>query len=191
MTGIRQIRSRTVVLPVADVDTDQIFPGRFLTTTTRDGHRSALFADWRFDPAGHPRPEFVLNRPEAQGCSILVAGKNFGCGSSREHAAWALLDQGIRAVISTSIADIFFSNALKNGLVPVRIDQSTHEWLLTHPGAEVTIDVGEGTVTLPDGRRAGFPLDPFVRHCLLQGIDELGYLLGRLPEIEAWELARL
>ena len=190
MQAIRQIRSRTVVLPLADVDTDQIFPARFLTTTSREGLGHALFADWRFDPAGRPRPEFVLNRPEAQGCSILVAGKNFGGGSSREHAAWALLDQGIRAVISTSIADIFFSNALKNGLVPVRIDEATHAWLLAHPGAEVTIDVGEGTVTLPDGRRAGFPLDPFVRQCLLQGVDELGYLLSRLPEIEAWELTR-
>ena len=190
MQGIRQVRSRTVVLPVVDVDTDQIFPARFLTTTGREGLGPALFADWRFDPAGRPRAEFVLNRPEAKDCSILVAGKNFGCGSSREHAAWALLDQGIHAVISTSIADIFFSNALKNGLVPVRIDEATHAWLLAHPGVEVTIDVGEGTVTLPDGRRAEFPLDPFARHCLLEGVDELGYLLSRLPEIEAWELAR-
>jgi 3-isopropylmalate/(R)-2-methylmalate dehydratase small subunit len=188
--AIRQISSRTVVLPRVDVDTDQIFPARFLTTTSREGLGDALFADWRFDSAGRRRPEFVLNQPEAQGCSILVAGRNFGGGSSREHAAWALLDHGIRAVISTSIADIFFSNALKNGLVPVRIDEATHAWLLAHPGAEVTVEVGEGTVTLPDGRRAGFPLDPFVRHCLLHGVDELGYLLGRLPEIEAWELAR-
>jgi len=188
--GIAQVRSRTVVLPVMDVDTDQIFPARFLTTTSREGLGHALFADWRFDPSGRPRPEFVLNRPEAKGCSILVAGKNFGGGSSREHAAWALLDQGFRVVISTSIADIFFSNALKNGLVPVRIDEATHAWLLAHPGAEVSVDIGAGTVALPDGRRAAFPMDPFARHCLLHGVDELGYLLSRKPDIEAWELAR-
>jgi 3-isopropylmalate/(R)-2-methylmalate dehydratase small subunit len=187
---IHHIRSRTIVLPEADVDTDQIFPARFLTTTSRAGLGHALFADWRFDLSGRPRTEFALNQPEAKGCAILVAGRNFGCGSSREHAAWALLDQGIHAVISTSIADIFFSNALKNGLVPVRIDEATHAWLLAHPGVEVAIDVAEGTVTLPDGHRAEFPLDPFMRRCLLQGVDELGYLLGRLPEIKAWELAR-
>ena len=187
MKGIQTIRSRTVVLPVADVDTDQIFPARFLTTTGSVGHGTALFADWRFDSDGRPRPDFVLNRPEAQGCEILVAGPHFGGGSSREHAAWALRDFGIRAVISDSIADIFYSNALKNALVPVRIDATTHAWLLANPGAAVEIDVGQGQVILPDGRRVNFGMDPFARHCLVHGVDELGYLLSRLPEIESWE----
>ena len=188
--GIRSIRSRTVVLPVADIDTDQIVPARFLTTTSRAGLGQALFADWRYDAAGRPRPEFALNRPDAAGCSILVAGPNFGCGSSREHAPWALVDAGIRAVVSTSIADIFLSNALKNGLVPVRVDAATHAWLMANPGAEVEIDVAGGRVRLPDGREAEFALDPFARHCLVQGVDELGYLLSRLPDIENWEKSR-
>jgi len=190
MKAVRQIRSRTVVLPVADVDTDQIFPARFLTTTGSSGHRDALFADWRFDAGGQPRPEFALNRPEAAGAEILVAGHNFGGGSSREHAAWALVDYGFRAVISSSIADIFFSNALKNGLVPVRVDAATHAWLLAHPGTAIEIDVGRGLVLLSDGRQVEFALDPFARHCLVQGIDELGYLQSQLLAIEAWERAR-
>jgi 3-isopropylmalate/(R)-2-methylmalate dehydratase small subunit len=185
--AIRRIRSRTIVLPAADVDTDQIFPARFLTTTSSEGLSQALFADWRFDASGALQPEFVLNRTESTGCSILVAGRNFGCGSSREHAPWALHDYGIRAVISTSIADIFFNNALKNGLLPVLVDAETHLWLLAHPGAEVEIDLEALTVKLPDGRRAGFPMEAFARHCLLHGIDQLGYLLSRLPAIEAHE----
>ena len=188
--GIAVIRSRTVVLPVADVDTDQIVPARFLTTTSREGLGRALFADWRYGASGEPRPDFVLNRPEAEGCEILVAGANFGCGSSREHAPWALLDAGIRAVVSTSIADIFFTNALKNGLVPVRADAATHAWLMAHPGAAVEVDVARGVLRLPGGLEAAFTLDPFARHCLVQGVDELGYLLSRLPDIEAWESAR-
>ena len=190
MEPVRLIRSRTVVLPEADIDTDQIFPARFLTTTSGGGFADMLFADWRLDAAGRPRPEFVLNRPEAAGCEILVAGANFGCGSSREHAAWALRDYGFRAVISTSIADIFFSNALKNGLVPVRIGEDAHRWLVGHPGAEVEVDVAAAEVRLPDGRAAPFHIDPFARHCLVNGLDELGYLLSRLPEIEAWERRR-
>ena len=187
MQAIHRIRSRTIVLPAADVDTDQIFPARFLTTTSRDGLGRALFADWRFDAEGRPRADFVLNQPAAAGCAILVAGRNFGCGSSREHAPWALHDFGIRAVISTSIADIFFSNALKNGLLPVVVQADIHGWLLAHPGAEVEIDLEAMTVTLPDGRRAAFPLEAFARHCLLQGVDELGYLLSRRGEIESYE----
>ena len=136
---------------------------------------------------GRPRPSFVLNQTEAAGCQILVAGPNFGCGSSREHAAWALRDYGFRAVVSTSIADIFFSNALKNGLVPVRIGTDSHAWLVSNPGAEVEVDVAVGELRLPGGRAAAFAIDPFARHCLLNGIDELGYLLSRLPAIEAWE----
>ncbi len=190
MQAIHRICSRTVVLPAADVDTDQIIPARFLTTTTRDGLGRALFADWRFDANGRPRPEFVLNRQESAGCSILVAGRNFGCGSSREHAPWALHDYGIRAVISTAIADIFFNNALKNGLLPVLVDEDFHAWLLAHPGAEVEIDLETTTVTLPDGRSAKFPVDAFARHCLLNGVDELGYLLAQTPAIEAFERTR-
>jgi 3-isopropylmalate/(R)-2-methylmalate dehydratase small subunit len=190
MAGVTHIRSRMVVLPETDIDTDQIFPARFLTTIEGDGFSRALFADWRFDRDGAPRPGFALNRPEAAGAGILVAGRNFGGGSSREHAAWALRDFGIRAVISSSIADIFFSNALKNGLVPVRIDEAGHEWLLAHPDALVEIDIGAGVVILPDGRRKEFAIDPFARHCLMQGVDELGYLVARLPAIEAWERGR-
>jgi len=190
MQGIHRIRSRTVVLPSADVDTDQIIPARFLTTTSRDGLGRALFADWRFDAEGAPRPEFVLNRPVSVGCAILVAGRNFGCGSSREHAPWALYDYGIRAVISTAIADIFFTNSLKNGLLPVLVNEDFHVWLLAHPGAEVEIDLKATTVTLPDGRSAKFPIEAFARHCLLHGVDELGYLLAQAPAIEAFERAR-
>ena len=187
MEQVALIRSRTVVLPEADIDTDQIFPARFLTTTQGGGFADMLFADWRFDADGRPRPEFVLNRPEAAGCAILVAGSNFGCGSSREHAPWALRDFGIRAVISTSIADIFFSNALKNGLVPVRVDPASHAWLIANPGVEVEVDVAAGRVRMPGGQEASFAIDPFARHCLLNGVDELGYLLAQLPRIEAWE----
>src|SRR5712675_2457308 len=145
MEPIKILHSRTVVLPATNIDTDQIIPARFLTTTTREGLGRNLFADWRYDAQGAPRPDFVLNRPEAQGCRVLVAGRNLGCGSSREHAPWALLDYGIQAVVSTEIADIFRSNSLKNGFLPVVIDQATSSWLLANPGAEVTIDVAQTT----------------------------------------------
>jgi 3-isopropylmalate/(R)-2-methylmalate dehydratase small subunit len=189
MKAIRRIRSRTVVLPANDIDTDQIIPARFLTTTSRDGFGRALFADWRFDAQGRLRPDFPLNRPEAVGCTILVAGNNFGCGSSREHAQWALFDFGIRAVVSTSVADIFRANALKVGLLPVVVEADVHRWLLDHPGAEVVIDVTSATLTLPDGRRIAFPLDPFARHCLIRGFDELDFLLSQLVAIECYERA--
>lgn len=189
MQPVRIVRSRTVVLPATNIDTDQIIPARFLTTTTRAGLGAHLFTDWRYTPDGSPRPEFALNRPEAAGCSILVAGRNFGCGSSREHAPWALVDYGIRAVVSTEIADIFRSNALKNGLLPIVVDDATSRWLIEHPGAEVTIDVEATTLSLPDGKTVRFPLEPFARYCLLNGVDELGFLLERRPEIEAYERA--
>ena len=150
MKAVQSLRSRTAVLPGSNIDTDQIIPARFLTTTTREGLGRSLFADWRYDAQGAPRPDFVLNRPEAEGCRILVAGHNFGCGSSREHAPWALLDYGLQAVISTEIADIFRSNSLKNGFLPIVVDQATNDWLLANPGVEVTIDVAETTL-----RRAG------------------------------------
>jgi 3-isopropylmalate/(R)-2-methylmalate dehydratase small subunit len=187
MEPFTTLTSRTVVLPSANIDTDRIIPARFLTTTTRAGLGQHLFADWRLDGNGAPRADFPLNAPGAQGCRILVAGKNFGCGSSREHAPWALHDYGFRAVVSSEIADIFRSNALKNGLVPAVVDESTHAWLLGNPGATVTLDIASATLALPDGRRASFPLEPFSRHCLLEGVDELGFLLARLPQIEAYE----
>jgi len=187
MEPIRIIRSRTIVMPAANIDTDQIIPARFLTTTTRTGLGQQAFADWRYEADGKPKPDFVLNRPEARGCQILVAGRNFGCGSSREHAPWALHDYGIRAVVSTEIADIFRNNSLKNGLLPVTVDEATHRWLLEHPGEEVCIDLAANELTLADGRRAQFPIEAFARYCLLNGVDELGYLLAQADEIEAYE----
>jgi 3-isopropylmalate/(R)-2-methylmalate dehydratase small subunit len=187
MKAVQTLRSRTVVLPGSNIDTDQIIPARFLTTTTREGLGRSLFADWRYDAQGAPRPEFVLNRPEAQDCRILVAGRNFGCGSSREHAPWALLDYGLQAVISTEIADIFRSNSLKNGFLPIVVDQATSDWLVSNPGVEVTIDVADTTLTLPTGTRVKFPLEDFSRFCLLNGVDELGFLLDRRAQIEAYE----
>lgn len=190
MEPIRALRSRTVVLPAANIDTDQIIPARFLTTTTRDGLGKHLFADWRYDADGTPQLDFPLNRPAAQGCQILVAGRNFGCGSSREHAPWALLDYGFRAVISTQIADIFCSNSLKNGFLPVVVDASTSDWLMQHPGAEVSIDLPSATLSLPSGAQVGFPLETFARYCLVNGIDELGFLLERQAQIEVFERRR-
>lgn len=183
--------SRLAVLPLDNIDTDQIIPARFLKTTDKAGLGDNLFADWRYDATGHPRPDFVLNRPEAQGCQVLLAGDNFGCGSSREHAPWALLSFGFRAVISTSFADIFRNNALKNGLLPVAVDVATHRRLLelaaADPAAQVTVDLATRTLTLPDGTTATFPIDPFAQTCLLQGVDELGYLLQRAQQIAAYE----
>ena len=187
MEAIKSIRSRTVVLPSANIDTDQIIPARFLTTTTRQGLGKQLFADWRYGPDGSARQDFVLNQPQAAGCRILVAGRNFGCGSSREHAPWALLDYGFQAVVSAGIADIFRSNALKNGLVPVIVDEEVVRWLIEHAGAEITIDLDSSTLTLPTGSRVPFPMEAFARHCLLNGVDELGFLLGRATDIEAYE----
>jgi len=183
MGPIRQLTSKTVVLPAENVDTDQIIPARFLTITTKDGLGQSLFADWRNDP------NFVLNRPEAEGARILVAGENFGCGSSREHAPWALVDYGFRAVVSTSIADIFKNNAIKNGLVPVEIDEASHRALLEHPGVSVTIDLEARTISLPDGGSASFPMDGFARHCLVNGIDQLDFLLQQDEAIARFESA--
>ena len=187
MEPIKTLRSRTAVLPATNIDTDQIIPARFLTTTTRDGLGKNLFSEWRYEASGAPRSDFALNRPEAQGCQILVAGRNFGCGSSREHAPWALLDYGIRAVISTEIADIFRNNSLKNGLLPVVVDEDTSRWLLEHPGVEVTVDLDSATLVLPEGKQVKFPLEAFSRYCLINGIDELGFLLGKMAEIKAYE----
>ena len=188
MQPVDRIASRTVVIASSDIDTDQIIPARFLTTTTKEGLGKQLFADWRYQADGSPRADFVLNRPEAQGAKILVAGRNFGCGSSREHAPWALLDYGFRAVISTEIADIFRGNSLMNGFLPIVVDEQTSNWLLQHPGAEIEIDLAAMRLTLPTGATAAFPIEPFARHCLLQGLDELGFLRSKLGDIERFEL---
>ncbi len=191
MERIARFAGRMVALPVDDIDTDQIIPARFLKVTERDGLGAALFADWRYDGAGQPRADFPLNYPGASAAPVLVAGRNFGCGSSREHAAWALLGFGFRAVISTGFADIFRQNAIGNGLVPVQISRNAHARLLRlaaqDPAAEIAVSVDSRTVTFPDGSTAVFPLDGFDRHCLLQGVDRLGFLLGLQEEIAAFE----
>jgi 3-isopropylmalate/(R)-2-methylmalate dehydratase small subunit len=191
MQPINRITSRTVVIASSDIDTDQIIPARFLTTTTREGLGKQLFADWRYQSDGTPQADFVLNRPEARGSEILVTGRNFGCGSSREHAPWALLDYGFRAVVSTEIADIFRGNSLMNGLLPIVVDEQTSQWLLHHPGALLDIDLESRRVTLPNGTSAAFPIEPFARHCLLNGLDEFGYLRSKLNDIERFEAARV
>jgi 3-isopropylmalate/(R)-2-methylmalate dehydratase small subunit len=183
---VREIRSRTVVVPVENVDTDQIVPARFLVTTSREGLAEALFADWRWEKDGRPKAGFALNRPEAEGARVLVTGRNFGCGSSREHAVWALQAAGFEAVVSPAFADIFRGNALKNGLVPVQVDEATHARLVEAPGVEVAIDVEAGVLAFGT-RRAEFPLEPFARYCLRSGLDELAFLLARELDIAAFE----
>ncbi len=190
MQPFRAFKSRTVVLPMDNVDTDQIIPARFLTTTSREGLGKHLFADWRYDANGSARPDFSLNQPAAEGAEILVAGDNFGCGSSREHAPWALTDYGFRAVVSRSIADIFKANALKNGLLPVSVDREVHRLLLDNPGMEVTVDLEARALLLPDGQRIGFPIDAFARYCLLNAMEELDYLLDQEETILAFEKKR-
>jgi 3-isopropylmalate/(R)-2-methylmalate dehydratase small subunit len=184
---IQHIRSKTAVIPSSNIDTDQIIPARFLTTTTKVGLGRQLFADWRYLADGSPNPDFILNQPQSQSAGILVAGRNFGCGSSREHAPWALLDYGFRAVISTEIADIFRGNSLKNGFLPIVVDEATSQWLLSHPGVELDIDLETARLTLPSGERVPFPIESFARHCLLNGIDELGYLQSKMSVIQRFE----
>jgi 3-isopropylmalate/(R)-2-methylmalate dehydratase small subunit len=186
--------SRVIPLPAENVDTDQIVPARYLKVTDKDGLADALFRDWRFEEDGSLKePRFVLDRPEIAGRKVLLAGDNFGAGSSREHAPWALTSWGVRAILSTSFADIFRSNALKNGLLPIVVEAEKHrqlfELLATDPDAEVTVDLEAQVVHLPGDEDLPFDVDPFARMMLLAGTDELGYLLGKLPEIEAWEAA--
>jgi 3-isopropylmalate/(R)-2-methylmalate dehydratase small subunit len=180
MAKFTALTSRTVVVPANDIDTDQIIPARFLKTTDKAGLGESLFADWRYGADGKPRSDFPLNQPRAKGAAILVAGDNFGCGSSREHAPWALTGFGFRAVVSTSFADIFRNNALKNGLLPVAVDAASHRALLEQlgrsPEAELTVDLASQSLRLPDGRAVAFPIDGFSKTCLLEGIDELGYI---------------
>jgi 3-isopropylmalate/(R)-2-methylmalate dehydratase small subunit len=193
MNQFTTLVSKVVPLPIENIDTDQIIPARFLKVTDKQGLGECLFHDWRYNADGSPRPEFVLNRPEAKGRQVLLAGDNFGCGSSREHAPWALVGYGFRAVISTSFADIFRNNALKNGLLPVIVDKPTHADLFAAvqatPDLEVRIDLAAQTLTLPDGRAVHFPIDPFSKACLLNGVDEIGYLLGMMDAIRAYETA--
>jgi 3-isopropylmalate/(R)-2-methylmalate dehydratase small subunit len=189
MEPIKQFSSRTVVLPSTNIDTDQIMPARFLRTTQRAGLGQHLFADWRYDAEGKPKADFPLNQPSAKGCSILVAGRNFGCGSSREHAPWGLRDFGFRAVISSEIADIFRSNSLKNGLLPIEVDQATADWLIANPGVEVSIDLEHNRLENRGRSPITFAIEAFARHCLLNGIDELGYLRGHEAEIRRFEEA--
>jgi 3-isopropylmalate/(R)-2-methylmalate dehydratase small subunit len=191
MQAIRRVSSHLIPLLERDVDTDQIIPARFLKVTDKLGLGQHLFEDWRYLADGSPNPDFVLNQAQAQGAQILLAGANFGCGSSREHAAWALLGWGVRAVISTSFADIFRNNALKNGLLTVEVDQETvsalRDLVSDTPQAEVTIDLETQRVSFGNGRTVQFALDPFARHCLLEGVDQLGYLLSKEDEIRAFE----
>ncbi len=191
MEPIKTFTARIAPLPINDIDTDQIIPARFLKTTDRDGLGKSCFYDWRYDADGNPKPDFVLNKSEYQGAQVLIAGHNFGCGSSREHAPWALLGMGFKAIISTDFADIFRNNALKNGLLPIIVDAETQRQLISlaeeDPSTTVTIDLASQTVTLPDGRQLEFPIDSFSKYCLLNGVDQLGFLLGLEADIAAYE----
>jgi 3-isopropylmalate/(R)-2-methylmalate dehydratase small subunit len=190
-----KFHSRLVLLPINNVDTDQIIPARFLKTISKEGLDKQLFYDWRYDAEGRPRPDFILNQPRAKGAHVLLAGDNFGCGSSREHAPWALTQFGFRAVISTSFADIFKQNSLKNSLLPIVFPANAHAALFAlverDPDTQVTVDLASQTVTLPDGRAVEFPVDPFSKHCMLEGVDELGYILKNEAAIRAFEALRV
>jgi 3-isopropylmalate/(R)-2-methylmalate dehydratase small subunit len=194
MQAFMHLTGHMVAIPTENIDTDQIIPAQFLKTISKQGLGKNLFHHWRYREDGSPDPDFPLNRPEAQGAAILLAGDNFGCGSSREHAPWSLLDFGFRAIISTSFADIFRNNALKNGLLPVIVDEETHRQLFSlveeEPEAQVSIDLATQTVMLPDGRSVPFPMDAFSKTCLLEGLDQLGYLLKQEAHIVAYEKAR-
>jgi 3-isopropylmalate/(R)-2-methylmalate dehydratase small subunit len=191
MQKITAFSSRVMVLPVDNIDTDQIIPARFLKATDKLGMGANLFADWRYLPDGAPNPAFALNLPENQGTQVLLAGDNFGCGSSREHAPWALSGWGFRAVISTTFADIFRNNALKNGLLPIVVEPTVQRKLVAlftaDPRLELTVDLGDQSLVLPDGERVEFPIDSFSKTCLLNGVDELGYLLGLDEHIRKYE----
>ena len=188
---LEKIESKIAVLPIDNIDTDQIIPARYLKSISKDGLGDGLFRDWRYNADGTPKPDFVLNKPEARGVAILVTGDNFGCGSSREHAPWALVQSGIRAVISTSFADIFKGNALKNGVLPLVVPADAHAELLKSPWATVKIDLVGQTITLPGGRVVEFPIDGFAKQCLVEGVDELGYMLQQEPAIAAFETQRV
>lgn len=191
MEKITQFSGTIVAIPANDIDTDQIIPARFLKTTDKNGLGKQAFFDWRYNEDGTPKDDFVFNQPEYADAEILVAGHNFGCGSSREHAPWALQGMGLKAVISTDFADIFKNNSLKNGLLPVTVDEETKQQLVSlaqeDPTTEVTIDLESQTLTLPDGRSVTFPIDSFSKYCLLNGVDQLGYLMDLDDERAAYE----
>ncbi len=193
MANFTTLTSRVMPLPVNDIDTDQIIPAQFLKVTDKNGLADVLFFHWRFNADGSPKPDFVINKPEYKGAQILLAGDNFGCGSSREHAPWALTAYGFRAVISTSFADIFRNNALKNGLIPLIVDETTHKMLFDYieevPNAELRVDLESQTLTFPNGS-VTFPIDPFNKTCLLNGVDQLGYIMEFEKEIAAYEQSR-
>jgi len=192
MKPFTNFESRMVPLPINNVDTDQIIPARFLKTTSKLGLDQQLFNDWRYDAQGNPNPDFILNQPRGQGAQVLLAGDNFGCGSSREHAPWALTQFGFRAVISTSFADIFKQNSLKNSLLPIVVAPEVHaELFAAAPDATVKIDLANQTLTTPSGREVEFPVDTFSKHCLLNGVDELGYILQHEADIAAFEAGRV
>lgn len=191
MEPIRRFDGQIAPLMINDIDTDQIIPARYLKVTDKNGLGEACFADWRYDSGGDPKEDFVLNFPEYRDASVLIAGNNFGCGSSREHAPWALLGAGFKAVVSTYFADIFRNNALKNGLLPVVVDPETHKQLASlaeeDPSTRVQVDLEKQVVVLPDGREVTFPIDGFSRHCLLNGVDQLGYLLNMEADVQSYE----
>lgn len=193
MQAFTTLTSHMVAIPTENIDTDQIIPAQFLKTISKTGLGQNLFYHWRYREDGTPNPDFALNQPEAQGARILLAGDNFGCGSSREHAPWSLMDYGFTAVISTSFADIFRNNSLKNGLLPVIVDETTHRQLLSlvaeDPATAVSIDLAAQTVTLPDGRAVSFPIDTFSKTCMLEGLDQLGYLLKQDAFVAEYEAA--
>jgi 3-isopropylmalate/(R)-2-methylmalate dehydratase small subunit len=191
MKPFTNFESRLVPLPNNNIDTDQIIPARFLKTTSKEGLDKQLFCDWRYDNQGNPKPDFILNQPRAKGAEVLLAGDNFGCGSSREHAPWALTQFGFRAVISTSFADIFKQNALKNSLLPIVVSPEVHaELLALSADAKVSIDLPGQKLKLPSGRSVEFPVDEFSKHCLVNGVDELGYIQQQEPSIAAFESRR-
>ncbi len=192
MEKLKHVQGSIVAIPVNDIDTDQIIPARFLKVTDKDGLGKAAFCDWRYLEDGKtPNPDFILNKPEYGGASVLIAGNNFGCGSSREHAPWALIGAGFKAVISTEFADIFRNNALKNGLLPIVVDEKTQKQLFSladeDPNSSVSVDVEAQSLTLPDGRQVQFPLDGFSKYCLLNGVDQLGYLLNLGEDVREFE----
>ena len=195
MKPFTNFESRVAPLPVNNVDTDQIIPARFLKTTSKQGLDKQLFCDWRYDEKGNPKPDFILNQPRAQGAQVLLAGDNFGCGSSREHAPWALTQFGFRAVISTSFADIFKQNSLKNSLLPIVVPADAHAELFAlveqDPDARVSINLPAQTLTLPNGRVVEFPVDEFSKHCLVEGVDELGYIQKQEAAIAVYESRRV